>query len=203
MPICSCSPSPCQNGATCELRDGGYRCLCASGFSGVNCTLDINECSSNPCQHGGTCQDMPNAYRCDCLPGYEGTFCETDVDWCAESPCHRGSACVDVGSTFLCACPPHRSGDLCDETPCQNGAVFSVDAIDPDSYTCQCVPGYAGLNCEVDIDECASGPCSNGGTCVQHQLNAFRCECPQGFQGTCQTLNQPKSLKIHFLVLQD
>ena len=38
--------SPCQNGAMCTiLPSGGYKCSCANGFSGVNCTNRINAAS--------------------------------------------------------------------------------------------------------------------------------------------------------------
>ena len=38
LPGAACTPSPCQNGATCE--DSGFGspvCTCAPGFAGVNC----------------------------------------------------------------------------------------------------------------------------------------------------------------------
>ena len=34
----------------------------------------------------------------------------------------------------------------------------------------------------VDIDECKSSPCQNGGTCID-QVNTFECNCGAGFQG--------------------
>ena len=38
-----------------------------------------------------------------------------------------------------------------------------------------------------DIDECASGPCQNGGTCTDG-INQYTCTCPAGFEGViCQT----------------
>jgi len=42
-----CSPSPCQNGGRCALKDvlAGYECFCRRGYEGVNCTVDIDECS--------------------------------------------------------------------------------------------------------------------------------------------------------------
>ncbi|XP_038060587.1 sushi, von Willebrand factor type A, EGF and pentraxin domain-containing protein 1-like [Patiria miniata] len=185
LEINSCSPSPCQHGV-CQLRDGGYQCQCAAGYSGINCTLDINECFSGPCCNGATCQDMANGYNCVCAVGYEGTHCENGVDWCAESPCHDGSTCVNLGSTFSCVCPAHRSGELCDQTPCQNDAVFQVNA--DDTYRCYCEPGFIGHNCQIDIDECASQPCSNGGTCVD-RLNTYLCDCPPGFEGEACTVD--------------
>lgn len=34
-------------------------------------------------------------------------------------------------------------------------------------FQCNCYAGYTGKNCEIDIDECASGPCQNNGRCLQ------------------------------------
>ena len=36
---------------------------------------------------------------------------------------------------------------------------------------------------ELDINECASSPCLNGGLC-DNLLNSYRCNCPLGFTGT-------------------
>ena len=39
----------------------------------------------------------------------------------------------------------------------------------------------------VDINECASTPCQNGGTCSD-LVNAFQCQCADRFMGeTCET----------------
>jgi hypothetical protein len=63
--------------------------------------------------------------------------------------------------------------------PCKNGAT----CIDKDNdYQCDCVPGYAGKDCENDIDECANKPCQNG-ECV-NMINSFLCVCPDEYNGT-------------------
>ena len=38
-----------------------------------------------------------------------------------------------------------------------------------------------------DIDECASTPCQNGGTCTD-QINSYLCQCAPGYtDAQCQT----------------
>ena len=46
---------------------------------------------------------------------------------------------------------------------------------------------YIILFSTIDINECASNPCQNGGSCT-NLLNKYTCSCPTGFQGTqCET----------------
>lgn len=46
---------------------------------------------------------------------------------------------------------------------------------------------FSGQSCEIDIDECISNPCFNGGTC--HDLiNGFKCNCNNNYTGAhCET----------------
>ncbi|XP_046905467.1 protein crumbs homolog 1 [Hypomesus transpacificus] len=41
---------------------------------------------------------------------------------------------------------------------------------------------FPGATCELEIDECQSQPCLNGGSCRDY-INSFTCSCRPGFQG--------------------
>ncbi|XP_028398838.1 uncharacterized protein LOC114522366, partial [Dendronephthya gigantea] len=76
--------------------------------------------------------------------------------------------------------------DPCFSEPCEHQA--NCTAISRGQYNCSCVPGYTGVNCETDIDECAEVFCENGGTCVQG-INKYFCRCPYGVDGDhCENL---------------
>uniref|UniRef100_A0A8C9EV35 Crumbs cell polarity complex component 2 n=1 Tax=Pavo cristatus TaxID=9049 RepID=A0A8C9EV35_PAVCR len=51
-----------------------------------------------------------------------------------------------------------------------------------DHYLCKCIPGYTGINCEAEIDECDSYPCQNGALCSDH-IGFYTCTCMPGYQG--------------------
>ena len=47
--------------------------------------------------------------------------------------------------------------------------------------------GYTGFQCQLEINECESSPCLNGGTCTDH-IGSFSCACGRGYTGqTCRT----------------
>ncbi|PIO40090.1 hypothetical protein AB205_0191720 [Aquarana catesbeiana] len=45
-----------------------------------------------------------------------------------------------------------------------------------------CVAGFEGTNCEINIDECQSHPCQNGGSCID-LIGRYICSCPPGTLG--------------------
>ena len=63
---------------------------------------------------------------------------------------------------------------------------------DNNSYRCVCQPGYTDQNCQTNINECASNPCQNGGSCAD-QVNGFACTCTESYTGNnCEIEQQSK-----------
>ncbi|XP_006790497.1 sushi, nidogen and EGF-like domain-containing protein 1 isoform X1 [Neolamprologus brichardi] len=89
---------------------------------------------------------------------------------------------VEVGSC-------NNSASVCPHLrPCLNGGQCIDDCIKGNpSFTCSCLAGFTGRRCQIDVNECASQPCQNGGTC-KDQINSFMCQCPPGYTGIlCET----------------
>ena len=63
--------------------------------------------------------------------------------------------------------------------PCLNGGLCTDGLA---SFTCHCTPGFTGVQCQEEVDECASSPCLNDGTCVD-LIDLYTCVCPEGFTG--------------------
>ncbi|XP_063140333.1 protein crumbs homolog 2 isoform X2 [Rattus norvegicus] len=203
-----CSSAPCLHGGSCLDGVGSYRCVCAPGYAGASCQLDVDECQSQPCEHGGVCHDLVNGFRCDCADtGYEGARCEQEVLECASAPCVHNASCLDGFRSFRCLCWPGFSGERCEvdedecaSDPCHNGGRCSqrsdptlyggVQAIFPGAFSfsqaagflCSCPPGFAGLTCQEDTDECQSEPCLHGGTCSD-TVAGYICQCPEAWGG--------------------
>ncbi|XP_076046639.1 cell polarity complex component crumbs isoform X2 [Oratosquilla oratoria] len=203
--IDECASNPCQNNATCIDGIAMFTCDCLPGFTDDLCATNIDECESDPCLHGGTCVDGINEYTCNCTDtGFKGDECEINIDDCASSPCQHGSTCSDQVKDYICGCFDGYTGKNCEEdiaecssTPCLNSGTclersnrtlyedlqvfqnFSYETAG--GYECQCVPGYTGINCEINIDECAPGPCVHG-TC-EDGINAYSCSCWPGYEG--------------------
>ncbi|XP_031561363.1 fibropellin-3-like isoform X2 [Actinia tenebrosa] len=72
----------------------------------------------------------------------------------------------------------------CQSNPCRNGATCNNLV---QNYSCTCIAGFTGKNCEHNIDDCKPDPCINGGTCFD-LVNDFKCACRPGWMGKiCQT----------------
>ncbi|XP_017164565.1 protein eyes shut homolog isoform X2 [Poecilia reticulata] len=184
---CPTNLQPCAHGGRCVLNNASsYMCICAHGWSGQNCRINVNDCVQHWCQNGATCVDEIDGYSCLCPSGYTGVYCEQDIDYCVDSRCSEHGVCLDQRYNFTCRCMLGYEGPLCDveanecnSFPCSNGATCE-DLIS--DYRCHCPPGFEGRTCSQNVNDCWSQPCLNGGSCVD-LINDYICHCPLGFKG--------------------
>ncbi|KAM4722871.1 protein crumbs homolog 1 [Rhinophrynus dorsalis] len=200
-----CASHPCMHGGTCHDMFTHPVCTCPAGRTGALCEVDVNECLSNPCLHGN-CTDSVAGYMCQCQTGYTGANCE--IDNCQDHHCGHGATCIPENSGYLCLCPANVTGPFCSLfSPSETSALSVVRIFNrlPSTFCgnekknltcynysncteeggelrCVCLPGFVGERCEVDIDECDSDPCLNGGLC-QNLPNRFHCICDVNFAG--------------------
>uniref|UniRef100_A0A8B9KKB2 Notch receptor 2 n=1 Tax=Astyanax mexicanus TaxID=7994 RepID=A0A8B9KKB2_ASTMX len=210
---CRLQPNACQNGGTCSNMHGGYTCVCVNGWSGLDCSENIDDCAVMPCTAGSTCLDRVASFFCSCPFGKTGedpvfyrTFwvlicvcvfscsagllCHID-DACISNPCKAGSQCDTnpVNGKFNCNCPSGYKGTTCNDdinecTIGPNPCEHGGTCVNTEgSFTCQCARGYSGPRCEQDVNECGSNPCQNDATCLD-QIGDYTCICMPGFEGS-------------------
>uniref|UniRef100_A0A1A7YPA9 Milk fat globule-EGF factor 8 protein n=1 Tax=Iconisemion striatum TaxID=60296 RepID=A0A1A7YPA9_9TELE len=117
-------------------------------------------------------------------------------DPCAVNKCVNGGTCVTgTGTPFICICPDGFSGEICNENetgpcipnPCENDGVCEVMSHSRrgdvfSEYICKCQPGFEGIHCQNNVNDCAAQPCENGGTCRDFDGD-FLCHCPSPYVG--------------------
>ena len=87
------------------------------------------------------------------------------------------------------------NGDLCDcdaTELCLNGGFCTSLSRD---FTCSCLLGFTGDQCDEEIDACASQPCSPGSVCVR-RIGMYECQCGEGKWGLRCNLTSPYVLKV-------
>ncbi|KAH6924620.1 hypothetical protein HPB50_020806 [Hyalomma asiaticum] len=161
------------SGALVTLREGDVRgeTICLKG-----CKEPQGDC------------DRPN--ECKCRIGWEGPLC----DRCVRYPgCLHGTC----SQPWQCNCDEGWGGLFCNQDlnyctnnrPCRHGGTCTNTG--QGSYTCSCLPGYAGTDCEIVRDPCLASPCQNGGICraatdstaSTSSNHGYTCSCPPGLGG--------------------
>jgi len=186
-----CQPKPCQHGGICTDIQFNYTCKCTSGWTGYNCSEDIDECLSvSPCLYGN-CNNTRGDYTCECESGWEGKNCSTDINECLTTkPCIHGN-CLNEAGSYSCNCDSGWNGANCDKdideclpvSPCVHGSCSNTRG----DYRCICNSGWEGKNCSTDIDECSTSELCLHGTCINED-GSYTCNCDSGWNGTgCDT----------------
>lgn len=120
-------PSVCQNGATCTNSHGSYACICVNGWTGDDCSENIDDCVDAACFNGATCIDGVGNFACRCTPGKTGLLCHLD-DACTSNPCHADAICETspIDGSFTCSCAQGYKGPNCSEDidECFQGKTF-------------------------------------------------------------------------------
>ncbi|XP_053686299.1 protein serrate [Sabethes cyaneus] len=178
---------PCMHGGTCEnTAPDRYRCTCAEGLSGTRCEIVEHPCAPQPCKNGGTCaltgsygmgRDGQDKLGSSSTPpsiivrGMRGMSS-------MGKPYGRANGGVEGGGDGGGGGGGMESKEI--------AATRHISPPQPlKDFVCTCSPGWTGPTCEINIDECAEGPCQNGGTCID-MVGKFRCECPPQWTGeTC------------------
>lgn len=91
--------------------------------------------------------------------------------------------------------PIHRPQTTgCSSNPCRNdGHCYPTS---PTDYTCSCINGYSGRDCEIAPNLCDQlKPCQNGGSCTGNTTK-YKCDCPLSYTGLNCEQRKLNSLKL-------
>ena len=182
----TCKDKPCKNAGTCtyeKMHDViTYRCTCPPEYTGGQCHVPTGACASNPCQNGAVCTKSGPTYKCNCLPGFEGRNCEINRDSCASYPCFNGARCINLYNDYKCECPSSSAGkrcgfgQFCKNFHCANAGTCEEKQ---EGASCKCAPGFTGVQCEKDVNECLDASVCGDNVCV-NTVGSHICMCPDG-----------------------
>jgi len=179
-----CLSDPCLNGGIClsdEADSDLYTCDCSdTDYEGDNCEEPVQPCASSPCPTDSTCIEDGFTFNCDCPAGYEdlSSTCCGDI---SEYPgsvyaldSYQSNYCSEAYMTENCW------SNVSEETIAQClvcETCYEACGLFSDHRYCAV---DCGADCEDNVDECASSPCSNGATCIDGVLS-FECVCAAGY----------------------
>ncbi|CAL1301825.1 unnamed protein product [Larinioides sclopetarius] len=182
-----CGEDYCKNFGICTRLGRNAVCLCAEGFTGLQCEVDIDECVQKPCFNDGACINTVGSFYCNCSGGFRGALCDQEVDECLSFPCMNNGTCIDKVNDYACICPAGHEGARCERAQeicypdilCLNGGR----CVEGSNHSfCACPDGFEGIDCSVDVDDCENATCLNNGRCVD-EVASFKCVCPEGYMG--------------------
>ncbi|CAF1174687.1 unnamed protein product [Adineta steineri] len=69
------------------------------------------------------------------------------------------------------------------QVPCINSTTCQPNGqcyLNLGQELCVCNPGYTGVSCETEVDNCLSAPCQHDGVCID-AINNYTCDCSSTF----------------------
>ncbi|EDV20512.1 uncharacterized protein TRIADDRAFT_31830, partial [Trichoplax adhaerens] len=178
----SCEQDPCGSRGQCIENATYVGCQCYPPYTGEFCEAKIDYCSIHPCYNNGTCVSTVNGPKCQCNSAYSGRHCEKMFAYpCGSQLCNILTTCITHAKSSRCICNNAMTSCplKCADRPCIN----AINCVDSDLRpNCTCKPGYYGIACEQDIDECLSNPCNNEGQCINYP-GSFACKCTADYEG--------------------
>lgn len=117
---------------------------------------------------------------------WTGHDCQMNEDECESNPCQNEGECIDGFGTFQCSCQPGWTGQLISSCTqiCYRWSLIRFYFF------------YIGITCDVGINECASNPCRNDGTCID-KVNGYACQCQDGVTGVCHINEWPLDVQYY------
>lgn len=146
-------PNACHNGGTCFNTNGGHTCVCVNGWTGNDCSENIDDCATAVCFNGATCHDRVASFFCECPVGKTGMvfYRHTVLQMSPFSPCFGFELFWFLTAGLLC-----HLDDACVSNPCNEGAVCDTNPLNGRAI-CTCPAGFVGGACNQDMDECSIG----------------------------------------------
>ncbi|XP_052216781.1 fibrillin-2-like [Dreissena polymorpha] len=200
----------------CENHPGYFNCYC---YFGYRLNDNRNTCSKlkdyckelNNLTCAGYCEVRNKTASCQCQQGFELTPDKqncADVDECEEgNKCSTGATCMNTVGSFVCECPVgmklqnnKRTCTECDKyhygkeclLPCS-----CIHGVCNSTVGCLCDPGWTGISCDVDVDECRGNQvvCNETNTHCVNTPGSASCVCQEGYSkkissGKCEDVNE-------------
>ncbi|XP_061189287.1 uncharacterized protein LOC133197327 [Saccostrea echinata] len=211
--MCTCGPGV-------DRCDPVRGCVCSSGWTGKNCSKDIDECHQNPtiCGINKLCKNTEGSFECLCEHGLQafGDNCR-DIDECQDASlndCPQDTTdCSNTFGNFTCECKKgfQKKNNVCEDIDECSTSLHGCSQLCVNvngDYNCACFYGFTLMEdrktCEREKDSCSSFPglnCTYGCKRDGIDKNKGICFCESGYEldkdnRTCKDIDECKEVSI-------
>lgn len=139
----------------------------------VCCATSMTPASATPATRAPTATPTPSTAKPSARV-LRGTWGQPATRTWTSAPWVSAGAGLTGESTGTLSSEPRLC--VAGANPCEHaGKCINTQG----SFQCQCLQGYSGPRCEIDVNECLSNPCQNDATCLD-QIGEFQCICMPG-----------------------